>query len=608
MDKNTTTGLLLIGAILLGFSYFTSPSETEIKELQRKEDSVKLSKVKPAKLELIKKDSVSKAEVLEKQTIASSAFKTDSNAKEESFVIENEKLKLTIGSKGAQIISAELKGYKTYDGKPLNLLNNSNNKFGFSLPTDREMLVTSSRIFTKSSTGSDKNKLSFKLAVSDNQYIEYLYQLNPDSYMVDLDVNLVGLKGLLKTGGSAIDLNWIATIQQTEKDFKTEQQYSGVYYRTSGGDLDNLPVAEDQTKTLKESVKWISFKQHFFTTVLIAKDSIKETTLTTSTSIDSGAIKNFNAKLQFPLSSAANQTIGLQLFIGPNKYYTLNNYNLDLEKQINLGWGPLKYINRWAVLPVFNFLSGFNLNYGIIILVLTILLKVVLLPLTFKSYISTAKMRVLKPEMDEIKAKIGEDDPTKLQQEYMKLYKKAGVNPLGGCLPLLLQKPILIAFFNFFPTSIELRQQGFLWVNDLSTYDSIWDFGNVPIIDFIYGNHVSLMCLLMTASTLLYTRMNNQISGVTGQMKWMGYLMPVMFMGFLNSVSSGLNYYYFCANMITFGQQYLIKNFVNEDKLHAQIQENKKKPEGKKSTFMKKLEEVTKAQQQKKAHEAKKLK
>ena len=608
MDKNTTTGLLLIGAILLGFSYFTSPSDSEIKELQRIEDSVKLSKVKPLAAELKKNDSVAIAAVVEQETAGKSIFKSDSSIQQETFVVENELLKLTISNKGAQIKSAELKDYKTYDGKPLNLLNNKSNSFGFSLPTQQEMLTTSSRLFTRSSDVSDKSKISFRLAVSGTQYIEYTYKLSPKSYMVDLDVNMVGLQSILKSGSSTVDFKWDAILLQTEKDYKTELQYSGIYYRTSEGDIDNLPVAEDKKESPAEVMKWVSFKQHFFTTTLIAKDKIQKSELETSTAIEPGSIKRMTANLKFPLTAAANQTIGLQMYIGPNKYYTLNNYDLDLEKQINLGWGPLKYINRYAVLPVFSFLSGFNLNYGIIILVLTILLKVVLLPLTFKSYMSTAKMKVLKPEMDEIKAKLGEDDPTRLQQEYLKLYKKAGVNPLGGCLPLLLQMPILIAFFNFFPTSIELRQQGFLWVNDLSTYDSIWDFGQVPIVDFVYGNHVSLMCLLMTASTLLYTRMNNQISGATGQMKWMGYIMPVMFMGFLNSVSSGLNYYYFCANMITFGQQYFIRKFVDEDKLHAQIQENKKKPEGKKSTFQTKLEEITKAQQQRKARETKKIK
>ena len=261
-----------------------------------------------------------------------------------------------------------------------------------------------------------------------------------------------------------------------------------------------------------------------------------------------------------------------------------------------MGWGFLAYINRFSVLPVFNFLSQFTGNYGIIILALTIILKLVLSPLTYKSYLSMAKMRVLKPEMDEIKGKVGDDNPTLLQQEYLKLYKKAGVNPLGGCLPLLIQMPIVFAFFRFFPSLFELRGKSFLWMHDLSTYDSIITFPNIPFI----GNHLSLMCVLMTISTLIYTYFNNQISGVSGQMKYIGYITPIIFLGALNSYPSGLNYYYFLANMLTFTQQYIIRLMVDDKKIHAQIQENKKKPDEvkKKSGFASKMEEMMRQQQQ----------
>jgi len=274
----------------------------------------------------------------------------------------------------------------------------------------------------------------------------------------------------------------------------------------------------------------------------------------------------------------------------------LQKEGFDLEKQIDLGFGPLKYINRFATLPVFDFLKQFNWNYGLIILALTLVLKLVLSPLTYKSYLSMAKMRVLKPEMDEIKAKVGEDNPTLLQQEYLKLYKKAGVNPLGGCLPLLIQMPIVFAFFRFFPGLFELRGQSFLWMHDLSTYDSVITFPHIPLI----GDHLSLMCLLMTISTLIYTYFNNQISGATGQMKYIGYITPIIFLATLNSYPSGLNYYYFLANMLTFLQQYLIRFMVDDKKIHAQIQENKKKPEDpkkKKSGFQARMEDMMKQKQ-----------
>ena len=293
----------------------------------------------------------------------------------------------------------------------------------------------------------------------------------------------------------------------------------------------------------------------------------------------------------------------MDFYFGPNQLNILEKQGFEIEKQIDLGYWPLKYINRWIVLPVFNFLERFGWGYGLIILVLTVLLKMVLLPLTYKSYLSMAKMRILKPEMDEIKGKVGDDNPTLLQQEYLKLYKKAGVNPLGGCLPMLLQLPIIMAFFFFFPNLFELRQKSFLWMDDLSTFDAFFQMGfNIPFL----GSHISLMCILMTISTLIYTYFNNQVSGATGQMKYIGYITPIIFFGVLNSYPSGLNYYYFLANMMTFAQQYIIRMFVNDDKIHAQIQENKKKPqsEKKKSGFQQRMEDYMRQQQQNKTQPA----
>jgi YidC/Oxa1 family membrane protein insertase len=279
----------------------------------------------------------------------------------------------------------------------------------------------------------------------------------------------------------------------------------------------------------------------------------------------------------------------MHFYFGPNHYQILKSQGHNLEKQIPLGWGIFGWVNRFIVIPIFNFLNGFNWSYGIIILILTIAIKLLLLPLTFKAYLSQAKMKVLKPEVDEIQGKFKEE-PMKLQQEMMGLYRKAGVSPLGGCLPMLLQMPILIAMFRFFPQSIELRQQSFLWATDLSTYDSILDLSfTIPF----YGDHVSLFTLLMTVSTLLITKVNSSSQMANPQMKWMMYLMPIIFLGVFNSYSAGLSYYYFLANMISIGQQYLFKSFVNEDEIHRKIQENKKKPT-KKSKFQQRLEKMAK--------------
>ncbi|MCY1516058.1 Membrane protein insertase YidC [compost metagenome] len=318
-----------------------------------------------------------------------------------------------------------------------------------------------------------------------------------------------------------------------------------------------------------------------------------------------GEIKEYIANMELPFSQLNTQNYAMKFYFGTNKFSTLKAQGHDLQKLVDLGYWPLKYINRFIVLPVFNLLDSFNWNYGLIILVLTILLKVAMSPLTYKSYISMAKMRVLKPEMDEIKEKVGEGNQQLLQQEYLKLYKKVGVNPLGGCLPMLLQLPFVMAFLFFFPNLFELRGESFLWMKDLSTYDDFIRFGfNIPFL----GDHLSLMCVLMTISTLIYTYFNNQISGATGQMKYIGYIMPIIFLGVLNSFPSGLNYYYFLANMLTFLQQFIIRKMVDDEKIHAILQENKAKPqaEKKKSKFQTRLDDYMRMQQQAKTQQNKK--
>jgi len=307
-----------------------------------------------------------------------------------------------------------------------------------------------------------------------------------------------------------------------------------------------------------------------------------------------------NSEISIPLTGSDIETFKMRWYFGPNKFKILKKYNLDLDRQIPLGWGffLLGWINKYAVIPVFDFLSGFGWNYGIIILVLTILIKIVLFPIAYKTYTSSAKMRVLKPEIDEIGAKFPKkEDSLKKQQATMALYKKAGVNPMAGCIPMLLQMPILIALFRFFPASIELRQQSFLWATDLSAYDTIYSWSqHIPILSTYYGNHISLFTLLMTVSTIFYTRINNQMMGSTQQMpgmKTMMYLMPIMFLGFFNNYAAGLSYYYFLANIITFAQMYAIRAFIDEDKIRKQLLVNKTKPI-KKSKLQLKLEEVAK--------------
>lgn len=601
MDKNTFTGLFLIMIIMGASIYFMKPDEAAIKKEREvaRQDSLKRAGVKPtpaaatASLDTAKKITAPDSATLKGPFGAAVA----GNAQ---FVtVENAELSLKISTKGGRVYSAELKKYKTAFQKPLILFSGDQNKFGLSLDAAGKKFNTNDLYFTPSATElkvaeKDSGSVTMRLSYSPTQYIDYVYSLKGTGYKLDLTIKPTGMDQVIGAGGS-FNLNWSASLHKQEKDIAQERQYTTVYYKNTENEVDYLAETKDDAKVISDKkIEWVAFKQHFFSNVLIAKNGIGKSDLAVSVNVnDTADVKQMKAGLA--LNRAVDGSLPLEFYFGPNRYSTLKDQGFNLQKLVNLGWGPLKYINQFAVLPIFNILNDFTSNYGFIILALTIILKLVLSPLTYKSYLSMAKMRVLKPEMDEIKAKVGEDNPTLLQQEYLKLYKKAGVNPLGGCLPLLIQMPIVIAFFRFFPSLFELRGQSFLWMHDLSTYDSVITFA--PIFGI---SHISLMCLLMTISTLIYTYFNNQISGATGQMKYIGYITPLIFLVTLNSYPSGLNYYYFLANMLTFLQQYLIKFMVDDKKIHAQIQENKKKPDdGKKKTgFGAKLEEMMRQQQQ----------
>lgn len=603
MDKNTYTGFFLIVIIMVGSFFLLKPSADDIKKekLKQHQDSLK-------RVEAITKAAVAKtatADTSKKTGKADSALlKTPFGAAtvgtDKLVTLENQELRVKLSSLGGRVYSVELKNYKTFDKKPLILFDGSNNSFGLGFRALDKIINTNDLYFTPSAqeltvAEKDSSSITMRLSYSPTQYIDYIYSLKGTGFKLGLTIKTTGLDNVIANSNS-LNLTWSASLHKQEKDLKMERQYSTVYYYNTDNEVDWLSEGKDDQKAIGDKkMQWVAFKQHFFSNILIAKQGIDKSDLAVSTDVNNNAdVKQMRATLTF--SRAADGTLPLEFYYGPNRFSTLKAQGHDLDKVISLGWGPLKYINRFAVLPVFNFLKQFNWNYGLIILALTLVLKLVLSPLTYKSYLSMAKMRVLKPEMDEIKAKVGDDNPTLLQQEYMKLYKKAGVNPLGGCLPLVLQMPIVIAFFRFFPSLFELRGESFLWMHDLSTYDSIINFTPIFGVD-----HISLMCLLMTISTLVYTYFNNQISGATGQMKYIGYITPIIFLITLNSYPAGLNYYYFLANMLTFGQQYLIRLMVDDKKIHAQIQENKKKPEDpkkKKSGFQARMEEMMRQQQQ----------
>ncbi len=641
MNKNTIIGLVLIFGIFIAYSYLMSPSQDELIQQKRKSDSLWL-------VTQARRDSTIRANArtraletaMEKEKIKASGKSFDSvtllrmNRKDElglfanaaagddtSYTIENDFFRLKIASLGGKIANVELKDYLTWDKRPLILLDNDSLHFGLTFFANNRIINTDRLYFQPFWPGMEnKEKASGKVSGNDSiqfgmrlfmaatdttydpgKYIEFLYTVRGNEYMLRFQVKFQGMEEVIDPSTKYLVLNWSDNLKQLEKSLKMEHMNSTIYYKFFEDKTDYISETKDEEKYLKnEKIKWVSFTQQFFSTSLIADHFFSEPRIRTLTLPGKrNYVKSMLAEVGIPFTPKETKEVSMSMYFGPNKYYGLRKYKLDLEKQIPLGWGffLMAWINIYAVIPVFTFFGNFGWNYGIIILVLTILLKIVLFPIAFKTYKSSAKMKVLKPEIDELGKKYPKkEDAMKKQQATMELYKKAGVNPMAGCIPLLLQMPILIAMFRFFPSSIELRQQSFLWAKDLSSYDSIWTFPGGFSIPW-YGDHVSLFALLMTISSVLYTRINDQMMGSSQQqmpgMKTMMYLMPVMFLFWFNDYSSGLSYYYLLANLLTFAQIYIIRATIDEKKLHAQIEANRKKPV-KKSGFQKRLEDMAK--------------
>ncbi len=588
MDRNSVIGLLLIGLIMVGSTYLFKSDEPEKKKIV---DTNTASKTTEKKVTPISSEtSTASSNLTENSKLG--VFAPSENISAQTFTLENDLLKATFNSKGGCPESVSLKKFTTWEKKELILFNK--NKFEITIPV-KGLNITNQDLVFERATAPNNSTLALQAKGSDGSIVELNWTLKPESYTIDLQTKFNLQPQIKNISDKNLHVEWSQAAPGKEKNRSNESDNSTVYFMLSAeNEVDKLnPIGFDSI-AFQGAAKWIGFKQQFFTSVMIPKNEIKPGSLiSTRTPIEKEDYKTFNANLNLAYDPNSNQTADFQFYFGPNHFQTLKAAGHDLQKQIPLGWGIFGWVNKFLVIPVFNWLDGYALNYGIIILLLTLIIKSILFPFQYKSYLSQAKMRVLKPEIDDLNKKYENDDPMKKQQALMGLYKEAGVNPLGGCLPLLLQLPILLALFNFFPNAIELRQQSFLWAEDLSTYDSIY---TLPFSIPAYGDHVSLFALLMTISTIIYTMMNNQLSGANAQMpqlKWMMYLMPVIFLFVLNSYASGLNYYYFLANVITFGQQFAFTRFVDEKKIHAKIQANKNKPNAKKqSSFQQKLEEM----------------
>ena len=621
MDKNTITGFVLIGVVLFAFSWFNRPTPEQIEAQRRYQDS--LAQIELAQqMELAQKeqqaamlqDSINNLpDSVRMQNMRQrfGDFAKAMTGEERQTTIENELLELRVSNKGGRIVYARLKEYDDYQGQPLVLFDEQNSELNFSLVTaDNRVVNTSELYFQPMQQGA--NGLTMRLAVGESGYLDFVYTLIPNDYRVGFQIKGTGLNGLLSPSTNALDMVWTQDIRQQEKGRSFEERYVSLNYKFVADDVDRLSETRDDSKQISNRLRWIGFKDMFFSTVLIAKgEGFSESTLDSKMVSSGNVLKRFKATTSVPFDLQGREATELTYFFGPNKFALLKELDeaepegaeWELEKLVPLGWGIFRWVNQYFIIPLFDFLGSFISNYGLLIFLLTVIVKLILFPLTYKSYISSAKMRVLRPQVEEINAKYpGQEQALERQKATMELYSRAGASPMSGCLPMLLQMPILIALFMFFPSAIELRHQSFLWANDLSTYDAIvsWE-ANIPLISSYFGNHISLFCLLMTITNIVYTKFNMEMTN-TGQqqmpgMQAMMYLMPLMFLVFFNQYASGLTYYYFISTLITIMQTIFFRYTINEEKLLAKLEANKRKPM-KRSGFMKRLEEMQKMQEE----------
>ena len=615
MDRNTIIGLAMIGLILVGYSIFTKPArEAQMEERQRLDSIARVEQIRAIETnrqrseeqaiqadKLVGGDSAS----LEQLSAELGDFVAGAVGEKKLVVLENEQLKLSFSTLGGRPYTVQLKDYQTHDSLPLYLFNGDSTIFALQFFAENRAINTGDLYFTPqiqsltNGEGRSFKQLTMKMAISESASISYIYKLYDGDYLMDFDMQLKGLDQY-RTDRMEFKFDFYAPSQ--EKGYQNEAMYTTLFYKYHGGDLESFKSRskkeiEEVTETTR--IKWIGFSHQFFSTIIIADEFFDGGYIMQQRFTDPGKyVRRYSTAIDMPFDRTGDQDIGMQLYFGPNDFMALKGYgDLGLENVVTTGGSMIRWINAFVVIPVFNWLNQGIANYGIIILLLTLIIKTALFPLTYKSYKSQAVMRVLKPQVDEIGEKYPKkEDAMKKQQATMDLYKKAGANPMGGCLPMLLQFPILYAMFRFFPTSIELRQQGFLWAHDLSTYDSILE---LPFTIPMYGDHVSLFTLLMTVTTMLSMKWNNQVSAGSSQMpgmKTMMYIMPVMFMFILNNFSAGLTYYYFLANVITLAQNYIFKSFIDEEKILKKINSKKNKPK-KKSGFAKRLEDLQKQQQ-----------
>ena len=612
MDKNSWIGLLLIMAILFGWSFFTRPSEEQIQRERARRDSIaRVEQLRQLDLEMQKTQAAEQAQIISPEASDSAAsemlrnqygdFAVCAAGEREFYTVENNLMSVKFTNLGGRIASVTLKEYESFDSLPVVLFDGDSTIFGLSFFAQNRLIETGKLFFTPSSNfttakvENDSLTIGFTLDLGDNRSLEYIYTIKPNSYVVGFNIKMHNLDKLVPANLGYLTLNWESYIRQQEKGVKWETMNSTIAYRYYNDDVEQLGDGDSDSENVNSRLHWVSFKQQFFNSTLIAKDGFANAVLKQEKLLTPKYLRHYTADLSLPYEGHAEENFDMEMFFGPNHFKTLKALDIDLQNIIPLGRSIFRWVNVGIVIPVFNLLGRFIDNYGIIILILTILIKLVLFPLTYKSYKSTGMMSALKPEIDKLNEKYPkQEDAMKKQQAMMDLYKRAGVNPMGGCLPMLLQMPLLIAMFRFFPASIELRHESFLWADDLSTYDAIL---NLPFSIPWYGDHVSLFCLLMTIVNIIYIKMSNQ-ANASGQqmpgMKMMMYMMPVMMLFWFNDYAAALSYYYFVSLLITIVQTYIIKRSINPEEVLNRLKTAKVQKAPTKSRFQQRLEEAAK--------------
>lgn len=604
MDKNTLVGFALIGAVIVGFGIYNRPNQEERARAQHYQDSIQQV--------IQKQEEIKKAqeEIAEKtiQIDSTSAFFQATQGEEQFLTLENDLLKLVFSNKGGRICKATLKDYKDQKHEPLILFDESDASLNFGFEGKNENIISDQMYFE--ATNVTDSTVSMRLKASNGGYLAFNYRLLSNSYMVDMTVEAKGMQNFFSPSLKSMSIDWKQRARQMEKGYTFEQRYTSLTYKPTDDSFDYLSETNNERKSIPETLDWVAFKNQYFSCVFMAEKNFENATLESNMEQKgSGYMKNYAAEMKTFFDPSGKQPSHFQFYYGPNHFKTLlasndlsfQDKDQELEDLVYLGWPIIRLINRWFTINLFDWLSSWGLSMGLVILLMTIIVKVLVLPTTWKSFISSAKMRALKPYVDKINAKYPkQEDALKKQQETMALYREYNVSPMGGCLPMLIQTPVFMALFFFVPNAIELRQQSFLWASDLSSYDDLISWStSIPLL----GNHLSVFCLLFSLTTVLnqIIMMKQQDMGNNPQMaamKWMMYIMPVMFFFIFNEYASGLSYYYFISGLIGIITMWVMRRMTDEKKLLAQLEANKKAPSARKqSGLMAKLEALQKEQE-----------